>query len=128
MSPAPPIQESQSGFFGGGNHQVGGKGSRVKLSKRSQKLVDDFSTAAQSHGWQSDQGVGSSVDNAESLFRSEKAALERHIARLEKKLTVPKTLKEKLQADATTPAIDEHAHWETAGGTTEEQNEARFAR
>ena len=99
-----------------------------KLSKKSQTLVDDLAEAAKQHGWAEDQGVGKSVDNAKENYELSKKALERYIGRLEHKLKVPATLKEKMQADKTTPAIDEHAHWETAGGVTEEQNEARFGR
>lgn len=99
-----------------------------KLSKKSQELLDDFDNAAMHHGWECDQGIGRSVDEAKESYDAAKKALERHIARLERKLKVPATLKEKMQAENTTPAIDEHATWETAGGTTPEQNEARFNR
>lgn len=97
----------------------------MKLSNKSQELVDDFGRCANTSGWESDR-AGHRVDSGCSAA---KKALEKHIARLEHKLKVPKTLKEKIQAEnAATPAIDEHAHWETAGGTTDEQNEARFAK
>ena len=96
-----------------------------KLSKKSQTLVDDFGKSSEYHGWQEDQGVGREVDRARKNCEESKKLLERHVARLEAQV-------KRYKPSKLTPRLvgDEHSHanWETAGGTTEEQNEARFSR
>jgi hypothetical protein len=92
-----------------------------KLSKWSQTLVNKFGDAAENHGWQEDQGSGRDVDDGRENNDACKAALERRIARLEAKIA-------KLQTPPPTPVAEYHPNWESAGGTTCEQNDAHFSR
>lgn len=58
---------------------------KTKLGKRSAKLLHEFDEAAQSHGWEQDQGYGGSAERAKLRHAEALKALERHIARLEQK-------------------------------------------
>lgn len=57
----------------------------VMLSRTAHTLVTRFAEAAKDHGWQSDQGTGSAVDNALAEYNTAKRLLELFIERLERK-------------------------------------------
>jgi hypothetical protein len=52
-----------------------------KLDKRTETLLQAFDAAAQSWGWQSDQGVGRAVDDARRSYEESKAKLIAHLRR-----------------------------------------------
>lgn len=53
------------------------------ISADARKLVEHFDECAQSWGWQSDQGYGSSVEMSEKNYETAKQALIDYIAKLE---------------------------------------------
>lgn len=57
----------------------------ILLSRTAHTLVTRFDAAAQSHGWQKDQGNGWAVDNARQEYETAKRFLEKFIERLERK-------------------------------------------
>lgn len=61
------------------------KEKKVKLSKTSKNLLEDFDEWAKSQGWQQDMGVGKEVDRTKKNYEEAKAALEKRIAFLETK-------------------------------------------
>lgn len=56
------------------------------MTKKSKKLVETFDAFAQSWGWQSDQGVGSTMAKSEALYKTAKGRLIKHIEELETEL------------------------------------------
>jgi hypothetical protein len=65
-----------------------------KLSKRSTTLLDAFDESAQDRALQREWGSGPSVDTSEKHYVNDKAALYKHVARLEARI---KRLKEQQQ-------------------------------
>jgi len=56
-----------------------------RLKTKREKIVEDFDSCAQTWGWESDQGTGQRVINAESDYRMAKKKLLAYIERLQKK-------------------------------------------
>lgn len=54
-----------------------------RLMKTSRLRLEAFDAAAQTHGWERDQGTGSRVIDAENEYNTTKSALEQRIAYLE---------------------------------------------
>lgn len=67
------------------------KSTTPEISPISSKLIEDFSQAAQSWGWEADQGNGSGVDAAEKEFNRSKASLTDRIRFLEGRVRKLKT-------------------------------------
>lgn len=57
-----------------------------QLTKKGDKLLSDFDVAARTWGWESDQGVGKAVDNAERNYKETRQKLERYLLLLEGKV------------------------------------------
>lgn len=55
----------------------------ITLSRTSQAKLAEFDEAAKVHGWESDQGTGAAVTEAEARYKEAKKQLEKHIRRLE---------------------------------------------
>lgn len=55
-----------------------------KLRKASQEALDRFDMAAQSWGWEQDQGYGSSVDDSEGFYNESRKILEKRLLYLER--------------------------------------------
>ena len=66
------------------------------MSPKSTKAVEKFSEAAQSHGWQSDQGSPDGAEIALKKFNRTKRALEKRINELEVALAAG-TLAERIE-------------------------------
>ena len=56
----------------------------MKMSKLSTQRIKDFDEAAQSWGWESDQGSGSRVDESNKEYDATKDALVKRIEYLER--------------------------------------------
>ena|SRR6185503_4632239 len=68
-----------------GQEPAGTPAGRVakKLSRKSARLLDAFDDAAQSHGWESDQGSTEDAAKAKERYDATWTALARHVAALE---------------------------------------------
>jgi len=53
-----------------------------KMVTEGMRLVEAFSTSAQNHGWQADQGWGNAPAEAQSRFEADREALENYIRQL----------------------------------------------
>jgi hypothetical protein len=62
----------------------------TQLSKRGQKLVEDFDDAARQWGWTSDQGTGDSVYHTQLAYDAAKLDLVDYVLELEKRAAKPK--------------------------------------
>jgi hypothetical protein len=59
---------------------------KIRLSKLSRELLDDFDDCAQSRGWEKDQGIGRDVKKAEIEYKETKLALAKRLFYLENKV------------------------------------------
>lgn len=75
----------------------------MKVSKRSQRVIDAFDEAARSWGWQSDQGFGAAVRHSQAAYEETKLTLEQRIARLEKQVAKLKDRETALEALLSVP-------------------------
>lgn len=65
----------------------------IKLSKLSRKLFEEFAAEAQAWGYQSTEGSGPYVLEAERKYEAARKKLEKRISYLEKKLKSIKNVK-----------------------------------
>mgnify|MGYP000467463122 CR=1 FL=1 len=60
----------------------------LKISKKSARIIDEFDAAAQSHGWESDQGTSKAALKALDVYSDKLYALQNHISKLEQRIAL----------------------------------------
>ena len=56
------------------------------FSKKAEKILEDFSDAAQDYGWEQDQGSYTSTEESLKRYNAEKKKIEKFILSLENKI------------------------------------------